>query len=642
MQILVGQPFGGIVIFFIVSCGAVLGQDFMGELEATVVSATKLGGGSEDAPYRVETLDEVDLFQKSVRSLPEALEGLPGVSVQKTANGHGSPFIRGFTGYRTLSVIDGVRYNNSVYRDGPNEYFGLIDVQSLKSVELLLGPGSTLYGSDAIGGTLFLKTKEVGLDEYEDGEWFAYGEHRLRAATGDVSFEYKLNELWTLRAHYDRLVQDDVWRTHSTVFGVSFAGTGVGSDLRRLKDQERSLTYVKLSGEDLGGVLSSFDFILSYQTWDEDGDRIFGDGRRRLESFDSRMWGLDVQLDYYEDSVDSERSDFNADGSLDGVQVQGPVGDDARFGSFGAFVQFDREFGERFRVVGGFRYTHVNGTVGTLADPFTGEAISFEDSWDAVVGSLRVTSDLNDSWLLWGGVSQAFRAPNLADVSRFGDSRSSETEVAALDLDSERFLTTEVGVKYSGARAGLDFSYYFTDIRDLITSTPTGRIVDGLTEVSKRNSAEGFVQGVELSGHYDFDDHWRVDFKASWLDGEIDAFQEGSSEARREPISRLTPAMVGVGLRWQNDDGRGWVRLDARYVSEANELSEGDEGDTQRIPPRGTPDYFLLDVSGGYGIAENWDVVLGFKNVLDKSYRVHGSGVNAPSFGVQLSSVYRF
>lgn len=685
--------------------GVARGQDFVRELEATVVSAAKVEGDARDVPYRVEQLDSVELFERSVRSVPEALDGLAGVSVQKTANGHGSPYIRGFTGYRTLAVVDGVRYNNSIYRDGPSEYFGLIDVQSLGSVELLLGPGSTLYGSDAIGGTLFLRTKEVGLDDYADGEWFSGGEHRLRVASGensfqnrleyafgeggkwgfrfgvsqkeygavrgagvgvqkhtgydeyagDVSFEYRFNDFWTLKMHHDRLVQDDVWRTHSTIYGVSFAGTTVGSDLRRLKDQERSLSYVRLSGRELGGGVDELDFTFSYQTWDEDGDRILGDGRRRLESFDSRMWGLDVEasselfggtlrygVDYYEDSVDSGRTDYNADGSLDRVRVQGPVGDDARFGSFGAFAQMDREVGERFRVIGGVRYTHVNGKVGTLSDPVTGGAISFEDSWDALVGSLRVTADVSEDLMVWAGLSQAFRAPNLADVSRLGGSRSSETEVAALDLDSEHFLTGEVGVKYTGSKAGVDVSYYFTDIRDYITSTPTGRVVGGLTEVTKKNSAEGYVQGVEVSGYYDFDEHWRANFQASWLDGEIDAFEVGSSDARREPISRLSPVMVGAGLRWQDDGGRKWLRMDARYVGKADELSEGDEGDTQRIPPGGTPDYFLLDVSGGYGVTEDWDLVLGLKNVLDEAYRVHGSGVNAAGFGVYVSSVYRF
>ena len=79
--------------------------------------------------------------------------------VQKTAHGQGSPFLRGFTGYRTLTLIDGVRYNNSIYRDGPNEYFSLIDFNSVEQIKLLNGPAGVLYGSDVIDGTLNLQTK---------------------------------------------------------------------------------------------------------------------------------------------------------------------------------------------------------------------------------------------------------------------------------------------------------------------------------------------------------------------------------------------------------------------------------------------------------------------------------------------------
>ncbi|MDD5707074.1 MAG: TonB-dependent receptor plug domain-containing protein, partial [Kiritimatiellae bacterium] len=58
---------------------------------------------------------------------PEALAELPSCLLQKTSQGQGSPFIRGFTGFRTLMLNDGVRLNNSVMRDGPNQYWNTVD-----------------------------------------------------------------------------------------------------------------------------------------------------------------------------------------------------------------------------------------------------------------------------------------------------------------------------------------------------------------------------------------------------------------------------------------------------------------------------------------------------------------------------------
>ena len=51
------------------------------------------------------------------QSFPEALKEIPGVFIQQTAHGQGSPFIRGFTGFRNLAMIDGIRLNNSVFRE---------------------------------------------------------------------------------------------------------------------------------------------------------------------------------------------------------------------------------------------------------------------------------------------------------------------------------------------------------------------------------------------------------------------------------------------------------------------------------------------------------------------------------------------
>jgi outer membrane receptor protein involved in Fe transport len=119
-----------------------------------VVTPTREVAPVTSSPYAVATLSDDDIVDRLGRSLPELLNETPSVMVQKTAHGQGSPFIRGFTGYRNLALIDGVRLNNSTFRDGPNQYWNTIDPYSLRSVELVKGQGSVLHGSDAIGGTL--------------------------------------------------------------------------------------------------------------------------------------------------------------------------------------------------------------------------------------------------------------------------------------------------------------------------------------------------------------------------------------------------------------------------------------------------------------------------------------------------------
>src|SRR5688572_7189094 len=82
-------------------------------LPPLIVTATREGEEWLTSPNTVEQLAAEQLAERLVRNLPEALRELPGVHVQKTANGQGSPYIRGFTGFRTLALIDGVRFNNS-------------------------------------------------------------------------------------------------------------------------------------------------------------------------------------------------------------------------------------------------------------------------------------------------------------------------------------------------------------------------------------------------------------------------------------------------------------------------------------------------------------------------------------------------
>jgi len=100
-----------------------------------------------------------------------ALAGSPGVLLQQTGASQSSPFLRGLTGYQVLNLIDGVRFNNSTFRSGPNQYLAFIEPSQAERIEAVLGPTSAQYGSDALGGTIQLFTPGVRAFDGLHGEW---------------------------------------------------------------------------------------------------------------------------------------------------------------------------------------------------------------------------------------------------------------------------------------------------------------------------------------------------------------------------------------------------------------------------------------------------------------------------------------
>lgn len=105
-------------------------------------------------PQASSVLTREGMNRRSYQILPQALREETGVFVQQTSSGHGSPTIRGFTGQSNVYLLDGVRFNTASWRSGPSQYFAWVNGDSVDRIEVVRGPGSVGYGSDALGGTI--------------------------------------------------------------------------------------------------------------------------------------------------------------------------------------------------------------------------------------------------------------------------------------------------------------------------------------------------------------------------------------------------------------------------------------------------------------------------------------------------------
>ncbi|GIX06879.1 MAG: hypothetical protein KatS3mg115_1282 [Candidatus Poribacteria bacterium] len=136
------------------------GEEPTAELEAITVTATRVPSTSYDAPNAVTVITREEIERRMPMGVMDALFDEAGVYHQRTTNGQGSPFLRNFTGYHTLMLIDGVRLNNSTFRSGPNQYFNTLDADDAQRIEVVRGPSSVLYGNSAIGGAIHVLSPE--------------------------------------------------------------------------------------------------------------------------------------------------------------------------------------------------------------------------------------------------------------------------------------------------------------------------------------------------------------------------------------------------------------------------------------------------------------------------------------------------
>ena len=162
-------------------------------LDEIVISASKFEQSKKEVPQKITSLKAEDILFATPQTSADLLQNSGQVFIQKSQLGGGSPIIRGFSTNRLLISVDDVRMNNAIFRGGNVQNVISIDPFSIRNTEIILGAGSVIYGSDAIGGVMNFYTQKPKLSNSDSLSFKANGLLRYASASNEKTSHFDIN-----------------------------------------------------------------------------------------------------------------------------------------------------------------------------------------------------------------------------------------------------------------------------------------------------------------------------------------------------------------------------------------------------------------------------------------------------------------
>jgi len=479
---------------------------------------------------KVEHSSIKELQRKGTSTLIEGLATIPGVSQVSTGTSIGKPVIRGLSGNRVLVYSQGVRIENQQF--GDEHGLGLNDA-GIESVEVIKGPASLLYGSDALGGVLYFNPEKFANTNTFKGDF----NQRLFSNTlgSNTSLGLKTSgKNWKVLArgtydtHSDYTIAGGD-RVTNTRYNETDFKTGIGYSNSKFSSVLR-YNFNKL---DLGIPENGVSEQTTSKKTDYPSQAIDNNLLSLNNIFFFKNSKLDVDLGY----IDNDRSEledgniavlhmklktFNYDAkyhlpkmvkaeTIFGIQGMNQTNTnsgeeylipDATTKDFGIFGTGNYEWKTNV-IQAGIRFDKRK--IATTAYGIGGEEGSFEaldKSLDSFNASLGYKTNLANDLSLRLNVASGFRAPNLAELTSNGvHEGTNRYEVGNPNLKTEQNVQTDLNIEYKGSHFEFFANGFYNHINNYIYTSPTGAIID-------ENSVFDYIQndarlfGGEIGLHF--------------------------------------------------------------------------------------------------------------------------------------------
>ena len=652
------------------------------EIDEVVVTASRRPVTSGDISAGLSLLDGEAILSQKLTT--DALSSNVGIYLQQTTPGQGAAIIRGLKGSAILHLVDGMPLSNAIFRSAPTPYLALVPTTAVERIEVIRGTPASLYGSQAVGGviqvvsrvpdfesedTQFRRDLMLAFDTAElqqsikgvldvgnrrlaaslSGEYLSTGNRQTgggsrvspsgytsRAARFALSATPTDSRSWLFDLQF--VEQPKTPRIDELVPG--FGQTQPSSSEFFFAPNQRLFAHVQHTMSDaMLGLDWHFDG--AWQRVDDDRiTRDFEATTRRRESNQSDLYALSVNAigetsstswiigaDLDTDEVLSARHEEDlATGTFNAVQSRFPSG--SRIDQAALFGNLDWTVSDRHHVNGGLRITAVEIDV-----PVTPANEAATIDIRRLSGDLGWNFSFADTWQFVANAGIGFRAPNISDLGTLGNRPGNRFNIPNTDLREERVQQLDIGVRQHAENIRFEFMVYALRFDDRITSVLTGDVTnEGRDVVQSVNAAESSIHGAETGIDIDISDKMRAHAVLNYTWGRESIGSEASQQADRiPPLSGELSLQFDLNTEWSFES---WLTV----AGEQDRLSDRDIRDI-RIDPEGTAGWAILGAKASWRPDDIWKIDLVADNLLDKRYRVHGSGIDAP--GRNLSIMIR-
>ncbi len=630
--------------------------------QEVVVTANLRKSDTFDTSASSHVEDYRVIREKIPYNVGDLFKNMVGVNVSETGPNSIRPVIRGLYDERVLVLLNGMRLSEE--RSGGNHTLS-IDPLQVKRIEVVEGPDSVVYGSNAIGGVInFIPYFP---DEYE-GERLSFKSggsvifnsnnggkcERVFWECGKKDFGIRVSEIFKDTGNYKTpalKVKNSFCEYYEG--NVSLYGKLKGSEFRAyfyqmqgdfgipnrtaiesyFKGNKHRFFSLDLKHEFKSNFWRDLDFKFSIQKHNRHMHILNPLGKEKnldLEIFLNKrtieargnvsfLLGTHnlfiVGTSYFKEDANSRRDRFEINtynGEIEILPIPGVIPPSEREGE-GIFIQDNIFITDRFHIKTGVRFDNVSAKTEFLV----GHPVKPTDiSNNTYSGSLGVVYGISENLNLVFNMGRAFRAPTLLERFFYGPHQDT-VNIGNPDLKPEVSFNVDFGYKYNGEKIYSEFSIFRNRVDDFIEKIRTGNVdpESGMEIETWRNVATGLLRGFDFDFEYYFKDNLFLFQKISYV--------KGRDMAKKQYLSDIPPMKINVGLKYRDLNLSEKIKLGGE-VNMKCFLKQ------KNIAPfeRTTPGYTLFNIYLNSKIGKNLNVNLALENITDKRYHNHLSRIN--------------